>query len=87
MISDPSKPQAVNDLAFEVGEWVHWTETTRKGRGFNLSKKEGRIVLIKGRWAEVKMRNGRIRETYLSQLRKDGDTSELTEFVQSLAQG
>ena len=65
----------------KIGDKVTWTETTRKGSGFNMSSKEGKITEMGEFGARVKYSNGRTTVVSISKLRLKGEPTELTESV------
>lgn len=78
------QPQVGSDAGLAVGDRVTWCRVTQKGKGFNLSTKEGKVVAILWTMATVKMRNGRTETLPVAKLRKEGQTTELTEAVMGM---
>ena len=72
--------QSGSDALFCVGDAVTWMHTKYNGNSFNFSTRNGKIEEIGGFSASVKMRNGRRAWVLLSQLRKEGQRTELTEM-------
>lgn len=73
------QPQVGSDAGLAVGDRVTWCRVTQKGKGFNLSTKEGKVVAILWTMATVKMRNWRTETLPVAKLRKEGQITELTE--------
>ena len=68
----------------QQGDKVSWVETKTKGRGFNMSTKEGKVLSVDGEIVRVKYR-GKELEMHRSRLRAENETGELTDFVRSMA--
>ena len=64
---------------FKVGDRVTWTHCSAYGQRMGFTTHQGTVLSIAGQIATVKLRNGRTDWQYLTALRQDGQTTELTE--------
>ena len=62
-----------------VGDKVTWTHTSSNGHSFRFSTREGKIIVVEGDIATIKMRNGRLTSEPVSHLRAEGEETALTE--------
>jgi hypothetical protein len=67
------------------GDSVSWMHARSNGSSIGFSTRNGKITQINGGLAFVKMRNGRVENVWLKQLRKDGEKTELTEIFEDMA--
>lgn len=63
----------------KVGDSVTWTHVKQNGNRIGFSTREGKVVEMNNVVAKLKMRNGRCDHRAIKDLRKAGETTELTE--------
>ena len=81
----PNQTDEESSHSFCVGDVVTWTHTKSSGNSFSFSTRKGKIESVRSLSAYVKMRNGRIVVVLLSDLRKEGEQTELTEMFANTA--
>ena len=64
------------------GDKVKWTETTWRGKSFSMRLKHGVIDSISNGVALVKTGRGRFAQVPVAKLQKEGQKSQITEFVE-----
>jgi plastocyanin len=70
-----------------VGDTVSWTKTSSSGRTFSMVSKTGTVTALDGDVATVKTsKYAKPVQVHVSRLRRTGQKSELTEFVEAVVE-
>jgi hypothetical protein len=72
---------------FKVGDEVHWTRKTSRGRTIDFKAMQGKIITtedLRPDVVTVKYRNGQTVRVHTSRLRLEGEHTELTDLVNEI---
>lgn len=69
---------------FKEGDTVHWTHASKRSQSVTMQRREGEIVEVDDRKAKIRKANGRTIWVALKRLRKPGEKSQVTEFVEAM---
>lgn len=75
----------MNPSSLSADDQVTWTHTRSEGKGIRMTTRQGKITSITDDIATVKMRNGRTYNVHVSNLRKLGEKTSLTQLFENLA--
>lgn len=70
----------------KVGDKVHWTKTSSRGRSFSMVRREGTVTKINpsGELAEVKTPSRRTVVVLVADLCKEGERGQIDRVVEAL---
>jgi hypothetical protein len=66
----------------KVGEGITWTHVSKRGKSLSMSLRCGTVEAIEGDMATVIRPSGRREKVELKRLRRPGQKSQITEFVE-----
>jgi hypothetical protein len=69
--------------SFNVGDKVTWMHAGKRGRGITFTTRKGKVLAIYPNNVTVQYR-GTIIHVLRDKVRKEGETTELTEFLQEV---
>jgi hypothetical protein len=69
-----------------IGDQVHWTHVSTRGRTLSMTRREGTITAIDGPMATVRTSGKRQVQIAVARLRLDGERSQIDEFVEGVRQ-
>ena len=72
----------------KVGDRVHWTQTSARGRSLSMTRREGVVVAVSlgGDVADVRTPSGKTVQLYTRYLRTEGERGLIDEFVEGVVQ-
>lgn len=65
----------------QIGDYVHWTHVSQRGRSISMTRREGIIEAIDGELAIVRTGKNRQVQVAVARLRLDGQRGQIDEFV------
>lgn len=68
----------------QLGDNVTWMHCISNGSSMRFMTRRGKVIKLRGKTAYVRMRNGRRVDVHVSELRKRGDKTELTDLTEML---
>jgi len=71
-------------MKFAIGEEVSWTDSNARGKSVSMKLCQGIITQLDNEYAVVRISSGRRKQIALQRLRKQGEKSQISEFVEVL---
>jgi hypothetical protein len=67
-----------------IGQAVHWTHVSQRGRALSMQRREGVVEAISGELATIRQKSGRKAIIAVVRLRAEQQESQIDEFVQAM---
>lgn len=68
----------------KLGEGITWTHISKRGKSLSMSLRCGTVEAIEGNMVTVRRPSGSLEKVELKRLRRPGQKSQITEFVEAI---
>lgn len=70
----------------KLGEGITWTHISKRGKSLSMSLRCGTVEAIEGDMVTVRRPSGKCETVKLERLRRPGQKSQITEFVEAIVE-